>query len=657
MFENLVKPGKIGNLTVKNRMKYAATVDNFCDYKTGEVTEQEIGYLGERARGGFGMVVSTGAYPHILGKGYIGQMGVDNDGQLPGLTKLAQAVKINDAIAIGQVMHTGRYGHLFEYGVKEAIAAGKTVSAHPVGPTAMESPIKRYTPCREMSLEEIEESVELHAQGALRYKKAGFDGVEICGIAGYLIPNFLSPWTNKRTDKYGGSLENRARFLLEIIKRSKELVGKDYPFLLRLNGTDLIDGGNKDEEYIEIALMCEELGIDLFSVTVGWHESPNAAITAEKKPGDWLYLAENWKKAGIKTPICMAYRLNKPEVPEKAIADGIIDYWEMCRPGIADPYLPQKIIDGCPEDIVVCPSDNQGCFLYVFIDVPMGCMVNPRVGREWDPSYEIRPAEKKKKVLVVGGGPAGMEAARVAALRGHDVTLYEKGDELGGQMRLGAKTPLLYDWYDVIHSFSSRLSKAGVKVELGKEVTADLIKKENADVLILAMGAKPAVPKIPGIDGNNVTDVFEVLEGNATLGDKVILLGGSEIAIQTAEYIAGQGKEVTMIEKGKKLGYDINLFNLLAHRRQLDELKVKTLLNIKVDKITDDGVVATTLGGREAVIAADTIVNAEGFEANQALSKALGANAAMEIYSVGDAAGFRKLYEAIHDGYKVGVKV
>ena len=657
MFENLVKPGKIGNLTVKNRMKYAATVNNFCDFKTGEVTEKEIGYLRERARGGYGIVVSAGAYPHILGKGYIGSMGVDKDEHLPGLTRLAQAMKVDDTISIGQVMHTGRYGHLFEYGVKEAIAAGKKVPGDPVGPTAMESPIKRYTPCREMSIEEIEEQVEMHAQAARRFKEAGFDGVEICGIAGYLIPNFLSRWTNKRTDKYGGSLENRARFLLEIIKRSKELVGNDYPFLLRLNGTELIEGGNTDEEYIEIAKMCEELGIDLFSVTVGWHESPNAAITAEKRPGDWLYLAENWKKAGIKTPICMAYRLNKPEVPDKAVGDGIIDYWEMCRPGIADPYLPKKVIEGRPEDIAICPADNQGCFLHVFIDVPMGCMVNPRVGREWDPTYEIRPVEKKKKILVVGGGPAGMEAARVAALRGHDVTLYERDNELGGQMKLGAKTPLLYDWHDVIHYFSTQLSKAGVNVKLGEEITPDFIKKENADALILATGAKPATLKIPGVDRENVTDIFEVLDGKATLGNKVVFLGASEIAVQTAEYVAEQGKEVTLIEKGKKIGYDINLFNLLAHRRNLSDSKINTLVNVKAEKITDDGVIATTLAGREAIIAADTIVNAEAFEANQELSQELRADAAPEIYSIGDCAGFRKLYEAIHDGYKVGVKV
>lgn len=657
MFENLLKQGKIGKLTVKNRMKYAATVNNFCDYKTCEVTEREIAYLRERAKGGYGIVTSSGGHTHILGKGYIGQMGLDRDEFLPGLKKLAQAMKTDGAVAIGQVMHTGRYAHPKEYGIHEAVMAGKKVPGMPVGPSAMASPIKRYAPCREMTVEEIEEEIEAHAQAARRVKEAGFDGVEICGIAGYLISNFLCKWTNRRKDKYGGSLENRARFLLEIIKRTKEVVGPDYPFVLRLNGTDLIEEGNPDEEYIEIAKMCEELGIDLFSVTVGWHESTAAAITSEKRPGDWLYLAENWKKAGIKTPLCMAYRLNKPEVAEKAIADGIIDYWEGCRPGIADPYLPKKIAEGRPEDIALCPADNTGCFYYIFVDELMGCMVNPRVSREWDPTYDIRPAEKKKKVLVVGGGPSGMECARVAAMRGHDVTLCEKTGELGGQLKLGAKTPLLYDWFDLIRYYSTQVEKTGVKVELGKEVTPEDINKIRPDVLVIATGAKMTIPRISGIKNENVTDPFQVLEEKVDLGEHVVILGGNEIAVQTGEFIASKGKEVTIIEKGKSIGYDINIFNILAHRRQIKGLGIKTIVNANVERIADEGVVITTLGGREATIKADSVVNAEGMEADNRLAEGIKASAASEIYSIGDCAGFRKLYEAIHDGYKVGVKI
>ncbi len=657
MFEHLLQPGQIGKLTVTNRMKCAATVNNFCDQKTGEVTEREVAYLVERARGGAGIITSQGGYPHILGKGYMGQMGLDSDDLIPGLRRLAEAIKAEGVAAIGQVMHTGRYAHSHEYGIKEAVAAGKKVPGMPVGPTAMSSPVKRYGSCREMSLEEIEEQVELHAQAARRVKEAGFDGVEICAIVGYLISSFLNKWSNKRTDKYGGPLENRARFLLEILKLTREVVGPDYPLLLRLNGTDLMEGGNTEEEYIEIAKMCEgEVRIDLLSVTVGWHESTAPSITTEKKAGDWIYLAEKWKKTGVKAPICMAYRLNRPEVADKAIGDGILDYWEMCRPLIADPYIPKKVTERRPEDIIICPACNQGCFYYVFIDSLMGCMLNPRVGREWDPAFEIRPVEKKKKVLVIGGGPAGMEAARVAALRGHEVTLYEKKNELGGQMRLGAKTPLLYEWDDIIRYYSTQLTKAGVKVELGKEATTDLIKKEAPDVLIIATGAKPKVPKIPGIDRENVTNIFEVLEGKVTLGSKVVFIGGNEISTQTAEWAGSQGKEVTIIEKDKRIGYDINIFNLLAHRRKVSELNIRTLVNAQVETIGDGGVTATTLGGREITVPADTVVIAEAMEADNELLKEIAADAVPEIYSIGDCIGVRKLYEAIHDGFEVGVK-
>lgn len=657
MFEHLLKPGKIGNLTIKNRMKYAATVNNFCDWKTGEVTPREIGFLHERAKGGFGIVTSQGGYTHILGKGYVGQMGLDNESQLPGLTKLAAAMKADGAVAIGQVMHTGRYGHAHEYGIHETIAGGKKVSGMPVGPTAMSSPIKRYTPCREMTPEEIDEEIIAHGRAARWLKEAGFDGVEICGIAGYIIANFLSPWTNKRTDKWGGSLEKRARFFLEIVERTRKEVGPDYPILVRLNSTEHNPEGNSDADYIQIAKWLEQASVDFISLSVGWHESTEAAISPEIHTGHWLYLPESWKKAGITVPLGMAYRLNKPEVADKAVADGIIDFWEVCRPGMADPDLAKKVTEQRPEDIIPCHTCNQGCFTYVFTDVLVGCSINPRLNREWDPTYDIRTAEKSKKVMVIGGGPSGMEAARVAALRGHQVTLYEKTNELGGQLKYGAKSPLLYEWVDVINYFSTQLKKGGVKVELGKEATADLINREQPEVLIIATGAKPGSANVEGSDGANVANVFDVLDGKVAVGDKVAVIGGNEIAIQVAEWVADQGKEVTVLEEGKRVGYDINIFNLLAHRRLMAEQKMKTLVSVVVDRITDEGVVVTTAGGREATIEADTVIYAKDLEPVAEIRKQINAGSVPEIYSIGDCTGFRKLYEAIHDGYKVGVKV
>ena len=646
MFDYLLKPGKIRNYQVKNRMKYAATVNNFCDYKTGEVTDREVAYLEERAKGGFGIVTSQGAFTHILGKGYPGQMGIHDESMVPGLKRIADAIKKHDAMAVGQIMHTGRYGHPHDYGIDDL----------PRGPSDFTSTIKRYGKCKGMTKEEIHEQVHAHGLAAKWFKDAGFDGVEVCGIVGYLIADFLSRWTNLRSDEYGGSLENRARFFIEILDEVRRQVGPDYPVLMRLNGTDLIEGGNTEEEYIEIAKMVQDK-VDFISVTVGWHESTASAITPDIEPGHWLYIPQKWKKAGIKPPLCMAYRLNYPDVPDKAIADGIIDYWEMCRPGIVDPYIPLKVTEGRPEDIIVCPACNLGCFHYMFVDELMRCTHNPRCGMEWNPAYEIRPAENKKKVLVIGGGPSGMEAARVAAIRGHAVTLYEKNSELGGQMRLGAKSPLLREWNDLVKYYAAQMKKVGVRTELGKEATPDVIKKEKPDVLIIATGSKPTKPELPGIDNQNVTNVFDLLDNKVTLGDKVVFIGGNEIAVQTAEYVAVQGKKVTILEEGKRIGYDINIFNTLVHRRKMDEYKIKTLVNVKVDRIEDEGVVVTTLGGKEATIPADTIVVALPFEADTGLRQQISVTSAPEIYSIGDCVSFRKLYEAIHDGFKVGVKV
>lgn len=645
MFENLLKPGKIGNYTVKNRMKYAATVNNFCDKKTGEVTDKEIAYLVERAKGEASIVVSQGGFPHILGKGYPGQMGLHDEYMLPGLRRLAEALKGCGTMAVGQVMHTGRYAHPHDYGIDDL----------PRGPSDFTSPIKRYGQCKALTKDEIKELVYAHGRGAKWFKDTGWDGVELCAIAGYLIPNFLSKLTNQRKDEYGGPLENRARFLLEILDEMRKQVGPNYPLLLRLNGTEMMEGGNRDEDYIEIAKMVQDK-VDFISVTVGWHETPGSAITPDIEPGHWLYLAERWKKAGIKPPLGMAYRLSRPEIADKAIGNGVIDYWEMCRPMIADPYLPLKVKEGRPEDIVTCPACNWGCFSRIFLEATMSCMVNPRIGHEGEPDYEIRPAEGKKKVVVVGGGPAGMEAARVATMRGHAVTLYEKSDKLGGQMRLGAKTPVTKDWNYLLDYYEAQMRKLKVKVVFGKEITADMIGKESPDVVVIATGASPQKPPVPGVDKAIALDLFDVLDGKVKVGKKVVVWGGKEIGVQTAEWLAASGKEVTIIEEGKKLGKDINIFNVLCHRTKLAQLKIKEVTEAKVERITDKGIVITK-AGKEEEIKADSIVVAPKMESNKKLAEEITTMADWETYTIGDCVAPRKLITAIHEGFKVGVKV
>lgn len=649
-YANLLKPGKINTMTVKNRMKYAATVDNFCN-PDGSLNEREIAYLEERARGGFGIVTSQGGFTDPLGKGYMGQMGLHKDEFIPGLKKLSDAIKKHGARSVCQLMHTGRYAHPHEYGMGDA----------PVGPTAMPAKIPRYHPCRELSLAEIKQIIEDHGQAARRIKAAEFDGIEICGIVGYLIADFLCAWSNKRTDEYGGTLEKRAKFMVDILKRIRKEVGPNYPIICRLNATDHMEGGNTEEEYIQIAKWLVENSSDALSLTVGWHESNEPAITMEIKPGHWLYLAKNIKddlrKARLEVPIMMAYRLNRPDVPDQAIADGIIDYWEMCRPGIADPNLPAKVTEGRPEDICTCPACNLGCFERIFFDSTMSCMVNPRVGREYEEAAEIKAARKKKNIMVVGGGPAGMEAARVAALRGHTVTLYERTGRLGGQMNLSGATPHCHDWNYMIGYYANQMNKLGVKVNLNTSVNAALINKAKPDAVILATGARPVRPSIPGSDRKNVVMAFDIIEGKAQTGPEVLVWGGRATGIQTGELLASQGKKVTIVEDSKRIGRDVNAFNIWGFRHRLAKAGVKLMLNSKVESIGDEGVVVVTDGNKQTV-KVDTVVVAAGMEADKTLLEELGHMAEVEeIQSVGDCVAPRKAYNAVHDGFRVAVSI
>lgn len=639
MFEHLLQPGRIGQITTKNRIRFAPQITNMCDPETGEVTEREINYLVEKAKGGAGIVTAQGGYVQPLGKGYPRQMAMDRDENIPGLRRLATAIKDHGAMAMCQIMHVGRLAHPKYAGLDEM----------PVGPTAMEPMIPRFEPCREISREEIREIVRLHGEAARRGKEAGFEAVDICGINGYFIHSFLCAWSNKRTDEYGGSVENRARVCLEIIEAVRAAVGPDYPILLRLNATDLKNGGSPEEEYTRIALMCQEAGVDALSATVGMYESDLPAITSDIKPGHWLYLAENWKKAGVKVPIMMAYRMSRAEVAEKAIAEGIIDFWEMMRPLMADPYIPRKLEEGRPEDIALCVACNYGCF--VPAESAQACTMNPRFGKEGDESLLIKPAPVKRKVLVAGGGPAGMEAARVAALRGHEVTLYEKGDRLGGQLNLLATTPNWEEWADVAKYFVTQVKKAGVKVVLGREVTAELVEREGPDRVIIATGPVLDVPDVPGVHGKNVVSVFDVLAEKADVGRRVAVWGGRHFAVYTADKLAARGKEVTLLTDLPKWGRGISPTIIIGYKIRFRMIGLNALRNAELERITDTGVVVTHKG-EEKAFDVDTVVIAT-VRRNRGLAERLGVE---KDFIAGDCRAPRRVFSAVHEGYDAGLK-
>jgi len=645
MFKHLLQPGQVGKLKVKNRMKFASTTTNFANHD-GTVNDREVNFIAERAKGGAGLVTVGGAYPHPLGKGYIGQLGASDDKFIPGLSKLAQVIRENGAKSVCQIMHTARYAHPEEYGM----------GGMPVGPSALKSPLRKFGECRALTIEEIKELVELYGQAARRIKAAGFDAVEMRAHGGYLGASFLSPWSNRRTDEYGGSLENRARFVLEFIGEVRKTVGDDYPLIFRLNASELMEGGNTEEDLQKIAQMTEQAGIDLLSLTVGWHESMTPSITHEVPPGYWLYLAEGMKEV-LNIPVAMGYRLSKPELAEKAIAEDKLDFWEMCRPLIADPYLPTKVAEGRPEDIAPCIACNQGCMSKIFDDEEICCIINPRVGKEGDPRYQISPAEKSKKVFVVGGGPGGLEAARAAADRGHRVTLFEKETKLGGQLFIAAIPPHKHEINSTREYLVHQLEKSTAEIKVGVEMTPQFIEEERPDAVILATGIIPLTPQIPGIERTNIVSAEDILWSNKETGETLVVIGGEMVACETAELLADQGKKVIVVRRGAKMAVKVGPVQRGRLLTRLREKGVTLMPGVqKYEEITDEGLTLIDKEGNRQTIKADTIVYAIGMKANKALAEELEGKVPA-LYSIGDCVEPRDIMAAVDEGARVGCRV
>lgn len=644
-YPNVFSPLKIGKFTCKNRIKYASTEDNF-NCEDGFVTEREVAYMEAQAKGGAAIVTTQGAYtdPRGEGKGYVGMMGIWDDKYIPGLKKIADVIKENDSIAMLQLMHCGRVG-----GVE---------LDYTVGPSEVPQKLPRFRPPREMTKEQIKECIQEHVDGARRAVEAGYQMIEVSGIVGYLVSNFISSYTNKRTDEYGGDIKGRCRFMVEILEGIRKEVGPDIAVGIRLCTDELLHdrGGNKHEESLEAMKMAEAAGIDFLSITAGWQESAVSVISRDVPMGNWLYLAEAVKKAGIKVPITMAYRLFTPEFPEKAIAEGNLDMWEMCRPMMSDPALPNKIAEDRQEDIVPCMACNI-CLARLFRDVPVTCMVNPWIGHEREEGFGYYGFDKvasPKKVLVIGAGVAGMTAAYIAARKGHDVTIMEKGNEVGGQMRIASNGPFGDDEFmRLVNYCKTQCDKDGVKFEFNKEVTAADIDAFKPDHVIVATGATCNQPDIPG--GEKVVNGLDVMEGNADVGKKVVLLGDMGVAMSIAQHLVVKGgHEISIVGKAKKFGTDINPSYVWRVRKKLKEGGVQEYRLSTPVKVTDEGLVVKTPEG-ETTIAADTIVAAKP-ESNRQLIDVL-EQKGVKFRSIGDAYAPRRGSNAVNEGFRAALEI
>jgi 2,4-dienoyl-CoA reductase (NADPH2) len=642
-YPHLFKPIKIGKLTIPNRIKYAATEDNLND-RDGFVTDMDVAYIRERAKGVVGGICTMqGVYmdEKRQGQGYVGQAAAWDDKYIPGLKRLADAIHEEGAIAACQLMHCGRVGAI--------------ETKYCQGPSAVPQRLRIFRPAEEMSKEDIKQCIKEHVNATRRLIEAGFDIVEISGIVGYLISNFLSNYTNRRTDEYGGDIRGRARFMVEVIQAVKKVCG-DVPLGIRLCAEELLNdvSGNTPEESMITYKMAEEAGVDYLSVTAGWQESTAPVISRDIPQGSWLHLAKRAKEH-VKVPISMAYRLFRPELPNKAIGDGELDIWEMCRPMIADPLLPKKVLEGREEDIRPCVACNL-CLARLFRDAPMTCYVNPVCAHEWDPKYQVRPAEMKKRIMIVGAGPAGLECAYVAAQRGHEVHVYDKREELGGAIIEASKAPYGDDeLYGVIRFHQAHCEKAGVNFHLGTEVTEELIEEEMPDSVVLATGAKYIRGIAPGFDRDNVVSVLDVMSGKAKVGDRVVVWGNKKPGIGVALLLAKRGKKVTIVGSERRLGKDVNPSFRWRYVAYLRENKVTTYNDCDIEEINDDGVIVKTYDGYRFPVKADTVVCAER-KANDSLRDVVQRNS-IELFTVGDAVVPRTLSSAIHDGYRIGIRV
>lgn len=648
---HLFSPISIGGVEVRNRIVMPPMRTGYGTAE-GRVTERLLGYYEARAKGGVGLVIVEVTTVHPRRKYTPNSLGLFEDGQIPGWRELSRVVHSHGARIATELLDPGPFG---------PSSLSGTV---PVGPSPVATRNIKELP-RELSQGEIEAVVKDFVAAASRAREAGLDAVEIHACHAFaLVGSFLSPLLNKRSDIYGGSLEGRARLLLEILQGIKAEVGSDFPVIVRLSGDERVPGGQGIHETQLLAAMLEEAGADALEISGG--TIPDAFWAVVAPSGTELGLNARFAEAVrgvVRVPVICVGRINDPRLADFLIRTGKADMVSMGRALIADPELPNKGASGRFEDIAPCVADNYGCLGTPLAAKAMGCIVNPAVGRERE--FAITPAPRSKRVLVAGGGPAGLEAARVAALRGHRVTLVEKEERLGGQLNLACVPPFMQEMSKLTQYLVCQVTKVGATVQLGREVTARMVQEMKPDAVVVATGATPLIPDdIPGIGDEKVATAWDVLAGRAGLRARdVVILGGGSVGCETADFLAENGDNpfvgrtrVTIVEKTKDVALDMagQARSLLMER--LRQKGVRILTSAQVKEIRGDSVVIAMGGVEESIQGVDLVVLAMGARRVEELSEEI-EGWVPELYVIGDAKEPRKVLDAIAEAAEVGRRI
>ncbi|MFE2530853.1 FAD-dependent oxidoreductase [Streptomyces sp. NPDC059371] len=633
-YPHLLNPLDLGFTTLPNRVLMGSMHVGLEEAERG--FERMAEFYATRARGGVGLIVTGGIAPNDAGRPYEGGAKLTTEAEAAQHAEITAAVHREGGKIAMQILHFGRYAYHQDL----------------VAPSALQAPISPFVP-HELSDADIEQTIDDYARAARLARQAGYDGVEIMGSEGYLINEFIALQANRRDDRWGGSYENRMRFPVEIVRRVREAVGDDFIIIYRLSMLDLVPGGSSLDEVITLARAVEAAGATIINTGIGWHEARIPTIATSVPRGAYAWVTKK-VMGSVSIPLVTTNRINTPEIAEQLLADGHADMVSLARPMLADPDFVAKAEAGRPEAINTCIGCNQACLDHTFSGKITSCLVNPRACHETE--LVLAPTRLRKTVAVVGAGPAGLACAVSAAERGHDVTLFDAADDIGGQLNVARRVPGKQEFDETIRYFRTQLELHGVDVRLNTPATVENL--ETYDEVVVATGVSPRTPEIPGVDHPSVVGYLDVLRDGATVGDRVAILGAGGIGFDVAEFLTDSGDKASedpatyfrswgvdmdyrtpgglgaperpapprtvhlLQRKASKVGAGLGKTTGWIHRTELKHRGVTMVPGVQYDRIDDAGL-HVTVDGHSQVLEVDTIVLCTGQEPRRDLYEAL----------------------------------